>query len=123
MIYRLAMPLSVSVAQLCTAVLVLGRPDLGLALAFLGGGWPTAAETLAALQVLVWAIVLVVIGSSVVATIRELAFRGVHGRRWRERSALAIGALVLAAGAVHHFSYQVGMSGGSVEEAQSVLGR
>ena len=123
MIYRLGLPLSASVAQLCAAVLVLGRPDFGLALAFLGGGWPTAAETLAALQVLVWAIVLVVIGWSVVATIRELAYRGVDSPRWREGSALAIGALVLAAGAAHHFSYQIGMSGGSVEEAQSVLGR
>jgi hypothetical protein len=123
LIHRLGLPLSVSVAQLCAAVLVLGRPDLRLALAFLGGGWPTAAETVAALQVLVWAIVLGVIGSSVVATIRELAYRGVRSPRWRERSALAIGALVLAAGAAHHFSYQVGMSGGSIEEARSVLGR
>lgn len=123
MIYRLGLPLLVSVTQLCAAVLALGRPDFGSTLAFFGGGWPTAAETLSALQVLVWAIVLVVVCWSVVATIWELAHRAVASGRWREGSVLAVGALVLAIGALHHFSYQIGMSGGSLEEAQSVLGR
>jgi hypothetical protein len=122
LIYRLGLPLLVSVTQLCAAVLALGRPDFGSTLDFFGGGWP-AAEALSALQVLVWAIVLVVVCWSVVATIWELAHRAVASGRWREGSVLAVGALVLAVGALHHFSYQIGMSGGSVEEAQSVLGR
>ena len=123
MIFRLGLPLLVSVAQLCAAVVALGRPDLRLAAAFLGGGWPTAAETLSALQLLVWAIVLAVVGWRLGSTIWELVRRADAGLRWREGSVLAIGLLVLAAGALHHFSYQVGMSGGSVEEAQGVLGR
>lgn len=123
MIFRLGLPLLVSVAQLCAAVVALGRPDLGLALAFLGGGWPTAAETLSALQLMVWAIVLAIAGWSIGTTIWELVHRADAGWRWREGSVLAIGALVLAAGALHHFGDQVGMSGGSVQEAQGVLGR
>jgi len=104
-------------------VVVLGRPDLGLVLAFMGGGWPTAAETLAALQLLVWAIVVVVVGWGLATTIWELVHRVDVSSHWREGSVLAVGVLVLAAGALHHFGYQVGMSGGSVEEAQGVLGR
>jgi len=123
LIFRLGLPLLVSVAQLCAAVVALGRPDLGLALAFMGGGWPTAAETLSGLQLLVWAIVLVVVGWAVATTIWELVHNVNLSSHWRDRSVLAIGVLVLAAGALHHFGYQVGMSGGSVEEAQGVLGR
>ena len=123
MIYRLGLPLLVSVAQLCAAVVALGRPDLGLVLAFMGGGWPTAAETLSALQLLVWAIVVVVVGWGLSTTIWELVYRVDVSSHWREGSVLALGVLVLAAGALHHFGYQVGMSGGSVEEAQGVLGR
>lgn len=123
MIFRLGLPLLVSVAQLCAAVVALGRPDLGLVWAFMGGGWPTAAETLAALQLLVWAIVVVVVGWGLATTIWELVHRVDVSSHWREGSVLAVGVLVLAAGALHHFGYQVGMSGGSVEEAQGVLGR
>jgi len=123
LIFRLGLPLLVSVAQLCAAVVALGRPDLGLVLAFMGGGWPTAAETLAALQLLVWAIVVVVVGWGLATTIWELVHRVDVSSHWREGSVLAVGVLVLAAGALHHFGYQVGMSGGSVEEAQGVLGR
>jgi len=123
LIFRLGLPLLVSVAQLCAAVVALGRPDLGLVLAFMGGGWPTAAETLATLQLLVWAIVVVVVGWGLATTIWELVHRVDVSSHWREGSVLAVGVLVLAAGALHHFGYQVGMSGGSVEEAQGVLGR
>jgi len=123
LIFRLGLPLLVSVAQLCAAVVALGRPDLGLVLAFMGGGWPTAAETLATLQLLVWAIVVVVVGWGLGTTIWELVHRVDVSSHWREGSVLAVGVLVLAAGALHHFGYQVGMSGGSVEEAQGVLGR
>ena len=123
MISRLGLPLLVSVAQLCAAVVALGRPDLGLVLAFMSGGWPTAAETLSALQLLVWTIVVVVVGWGLGTTIWELVHRVDVSSHWREGSVLAIGVLVLAAGALHHFGYQVGMSGGSVEEAQRVLGR
>jgi hypothetical protein len=123
LIFRFGLPLLVSVAQLCTAVVALGRPDLGLALAFLGGAWPTAAETLSALQLMVWAIVLAIAGWSIGTTIWELVHRADAGWRWREGSVLAVGVLVLAAGALHHFSDHVSMSGGSVEEARIALGR
>jgi hypothetical protein len=104
------------------AVLALGRPNPGLGLAFLAGGLPTAAEALAAAQLLVWAIVLGATVWSLMA-VRPALSHAVGGRRLREGSVLATGLLILAAGAAHHFAYDPGMSGGSAQEAQSVLAR
>ncbi len=120
---RLAIPLLVSSAQLGAAALALGRPDPRPALAFLGGGWPTAEETLAALELLVWGIVLVAVGWGLATLPWDLARRVATHRRFRDASALATGLLILAAGAAHHSMYQVGMSGGNVQEAQGFLGR
>ena len=119
MINRVGIPILVGAAQLGAAALALGRPDLGPALTFLGGGWPTAGDTLAALELLVWAIVLGAVGWSLATVGGELAARP----RVREGVALAIGALILVAGAAHHVTEPVGMSGGSVQEAQAFLGR
>jgi hypothetical protein len=122
LIYRLGLPLLVTVAQACAAALALGRPDPGRAVSFVAGGWPTVAETLAALELFVWAIVVAGAGWNLATLIRELLQRAVINWRVWERSALVSGVLILAAGTIHHFTYQVGMSGGSVQEAQSILG-
>lgn len=119
---RLAMPLAVTMAQLVAALAALGRPDAGPALAFLGGAWPTAGETLGALELLVWAIVLSAAVWRLAALARELAHRAAASRRFREGSVLATGLLILLAGAAHHVTCQVGMSGGTVQEARSALG-
>lgn len=123
MISRLAVPLVVTAAQLGAAALALGRPDVPGAVAFLAGGVPTAAEALGAVELLVWAIVLGAAAWSLGSLALELGSRAASSGRFREGSALATGVLILAAGAVHHLTYHVGMSGGSVQEAQSVLGR
>jgi hypothetical protein len=120
---RVGLPILVSAAQLGAAALALGRPDPAPALRFLGGSWPTAGDTLAALGLLVWTIVLAAVGWSLASMGRELASRMASSRRFREGSALATGLLILAAGAAHHWTEPVGMSGGSVEEAQAYLGR
>jgi hypothetical protein len=117
------MPLLVSTAQLCAAALALGPPDLGPALAFLGGRWPTVDETLAALQLLVWAIVLAAAVWSVAVLTHQLGRRAAGSRRFREGSTLVTGLLILLAGAAHHATYHVPMSGGTVQEAQGFLGR
>jgi hypothetical protein len=123
LIDRVAIPLLVSTAQLVAAGLALGRPDLGPALAFLGGTSPSAGETLAALALLVWSIVLAVVVWSLGTLIWELGRQVATSRRFREGSALATGLLILVAGAAHHVTYQVPMSGGTISEAQSFLGR
>jgi hypothetical protein len=104
------------------AVLALGRPNLALGVAFLAGDLPTAAEALAAAQLLVWAIVLGGAAWSLLA-IRPAISHAVSRNRLREGSVLVTGLLILAAGAAHHFAYDPGMSGGSAREAQSVLAR
>ena len=123
MITRLGLPLVVTAVQLCAAALALGRPDADAAAAFLRGGLPTGAETLAALQLLVWIIVLAAAAWSLAGVVRELGHRAAASRRFREGSVLATGCLILLAGAAHHVTSHAGLSGGSVQEAQSVLGR
>ena len=123
MINRVGLPFLVSTAQLGAAALALGRPDPGPALRFLGGAWPTSGDTLAALELLVWTIVLAAVGWSLGTVGWQLATRVAASPRLREGSALATGLLILAAGAAHHMSEPVGMSGGSVQEAQAFLGR
>jgi hypothetical protein len=123
LISRLGLPMLVTAAQLCAAALALGRPDPAAAGAFLAGGLPTGAETLAALELLVWVIVLAAAAWSLGSLARELGSQAARSRRFRESWALATGLLILAAGTLHHLTYHVGMSGGSVQEAQSVLGR
>jgi hypothetical protein len=122
LISRTGIPLLVTVAQLGAAAVALGRPSAASALAFLGGGWPTAEETLAALELLVWAIVLAGAGWTMATVAWELGHRAAASPRLREGSALATGLLILVAGAAHHVTYQVGMSGGTVQEAQSAIG-
>jgi hypothetical protein len=123
LIDRVAIPLLITTAQLGAAALALGRPDPGPALAFLGGASPTANETLAALALLVWAIVVVAVAWSLGTLARDLVRRAASSPRFREGSALATGLLILIAGAAHHVTYHVAMSGGSIGEAQSFLGR
>jgi hypothetical protein len=122
-INRVGIPVMVSTAQLGAATFALGRPDPAPALRFLGGGWPTASDTLAALELLVWTIVLAAVVWSLAGMGWELASRVASSRGFREGSALATGLLILVAGAAHHATEPVGMSGGSVQEARAFLGR
>jgi hypothetical protein len=123
LINRVGILILVSTAQLGAAALALGRPDPGPALSFLSGGWPTSGDTLATLELMVWTIVLGAVGWSLATLGREVGSRVASSRRFREGSALATGLLILVAGAVHHWTEPVGMSGGSVQEAQAFLGR
>ena len=121
MIARLAVPLAVAGAQLGAALAAVGRPEPPLAFSFLAGTWPTAAEALAAVQLLAWAVVAAFAAWGVVVATGETA-QHVASRRLWEGSALAAGLLILAAGAARHLSFDLGMSGGSVQEAQRILG-
>lgn len=121
---RLVLPLAAAVVQFSAAALTLGRPQLGLALAFAGGSLPTRAETLAALQLLIWVLVAgtVVWGLAAVASEAASAAAVLRRRLW-EISVAAAGVLLLAVGIAHHASSGVALAGGSVQEAQQALGR
>jgi hypothetical protein len=123
MIARLAPPIVASVVQLVAALVVLGPPDPGPGLAFLGTGAPTASESLAAAQLLVWALIAFGLATTLVAVATEALSRSRVRRRLWEASVLGIGLLLLAAGAVRHLTYQPSLAGGTVQEAENVLGR
>jgi hypothetical protein len=121
---RLALPLVAAAVQLGAAALALGRPEPALALAFLSGSLPSAAEALAAVELLVWAAVAgsVLWGVLALTTEAAPAAAAVRRRLW-EASVAAAGLLVLTVGAAHHASSHMALSGGSVQEAQQAVGR
>jgi hypothetical protein len=120
---RLAFPMLASVVQLVAALVALGPPDVGQGLVFLGTGAPTAAESLAAAQLLVWVLIGFGVATSLGALVTEALTRSRVRRRLWEASVLSVGLLLLAAGGIRHFTYQPTLAGGSVQEAQSALGR
>jgi hypothetical protein len=124
MIGRLALPAAAGAVQLAAALLVLGRPDLDLTRGFLLGSLPTVSETLAALQLLAWALVALSVGWGLirVLTAGAAVARAARSRYW-EISVAGVGLLLLAFGVAHQTSYQVTLAGGSVQEAQQALGR
>lgn len=119
-----AVPLVVSGVQLVSAYVVLGRPDLGAARDFLTGTAPSMAGSVAAAQVVLWAaLVVAVAGAAVTALTRTVGAVPPTGRRalW-PASVLAIGLLILAAGAGHRSAAaSVSLSGGSLPEARAQL--
>jgi hypothetical protein len=120
---RLALPLVASVVQLAAALVALGPPDVPEGLAFLGTGAPTAAESLAAVQLLIWVLIACGVATSLGALVTDVLSRSrVRHRLW-EASVLGVGLLLLTAGAVRHFTYEPTLVGGTVQEAESVLGR
>jgi hypothetical protein len=122
---RAVLPVVIAGIQLAAAVVVLGRPDLGEARGFLGAGVPTVQETLAALEVLVWALVTVslVAGLAGVLAAGAPVLRAARGRAW-EVSVATVGLLLLTAGLAHHATPHATFGGGgSVQEAQQAVGR
>jgi hypothetical protein len=120
---RLAFPLVASVVELLAALVALGPPDVAQGLAFLGTGSPTAAESLAAVQLLVWVLIAVGVATSLGAVAIEVLSRSRVRRRLWEGSVLAVGLLLLAVGGIRHFTYEPTLAGGTVQEAESALGR
>jgi len=112
--------------EAATAALVLGPPDPALAIQFLGSASPTVVSVLAGLRILIWGAVLltVVLGLlTAMGTVQRTAQRLQRSRAW-SGAVLASGLLVLALGWSHHQAdLRLSMSGGSVPEARSELGR
>ncbi len=116
------LPLLAAAIQLAAAILVLGRPDPARALDFFASTSPNAADALAAASLLVWGLIGAVctfVGLRLVAD--ALTTPAVRRRFW-EGAVLFSGLLLLAAGAVRHVSAEPSYSGGSVQEAERVLG-
>lgn len=125
MIGRAVLPLFTGGVQLAAAAVVLGRPDLAQAREFLVARVPTVEETLAVLELVVWALVALslVAGLAGVLAAGAPLLRVGRGRAW-EVSVAAAGLLILTAGLAHHTAPQSSFGGGgSVQEAQQALGR
>ena len=120
---RLALPIAATGIQLAAALLALGPPQPSRGLAFLGTGAPSAAEALAAMQLLVWALIAFGLVATLGTLATEVLSRSRVRRRLWEASVLAVGLLLLVAGAARHLTYEPTLAGGTVQQAESVLGR
>lgn len=123
------LPLLVVSIQLAAAYVVLGRPDLAAARDFLTGASQTIAGSLAAVEILLWAMLAAVFVAVVVSTLASAvgAAHAAHGAG-RGRSGVwsvavvAVGIVILLAGASHRSTTDATtLSGGSLAEARSQL--
>jgi hypothetical protein len=123
-IRRAVIPVLAAALQLAAALLVLGRPDPTGAGGFLVARVPTVEETLAAVELLVWALVAasLLVGLAGALAAGASAARAARGRVW-EVSVAAAGLMLLGAGLAHHATPRSSFGGGSIQEAQQAVGR
>ncbi len=116
----------VATVQLVSAYVVLGRPDLRVAMDFLVGTQPTMAGSIAAAQLVLWIAVVVALAGVLVAVVTGAATVIGSARRataW-SLAVLGIGLVILVAGAAHRAGAgSDSISGGSLQEARAQLAR
>ena len=122
---RAGFALLVTGLEVVLALWVLGVPDLGAAGAFMSGSVPTPQQSVAILELVLWAILVVASGVAVVAVLRE-ARRVVPETAIRRGWSVAVvlcGAAILLAGIAHQLTpASIGLDGGgSVSEATRAL--
>ena len=123
---RTGLALLVTGLEVLLAFRVLGVPDLGAAGAFLSGSVPTALQSVAILELVLWAVLLVASTVAVAAAVRE-ARRAVPESAIRRGWSVAVvlcGAAILLAGVAHQLvPPSIGLDGGgSVSQATRALG-
>ena len=123
---RTGLALLVTGLEVLLAFRVLGVPDLGAAGAFLSGSVPTAPQSVAILELVLWAVLLVASTVAVAAAVRE-ARRAVPESAIRRGWSVAVvlcGAAILLAGVAHQLvPPSIGLDGGgSVSQATRALG-
>jgi hypothetical protein len=119
---RIVAPLAITTAQLGAALCTLRLPDARQLAGFLGAGVPTAAGAGAAVELLLWLVVLAMFAVAVWLAVRHAAAtaRGRARHVWGG-VALLTGVCVLSVGLVHHLSgAPVTMAGGSILEADQL---
>ena len=118
-------PMSLLVALLlgAAAVPALGPPDLALAGDFLSSGRPTREGALAAVQLVVWSMVVLLVLLLVVYALRGSlgVSQGIKKRRFRARASLLLGILIFSGGAVHHQALVGPICCGDVDRAVRLL--
>jgi FAD/FMN-containing dehydrogenase len=118
-----ASSLALSAVLAGAAVLALGRPDLALAGDFLSSGRPSREGALAAVQVVVWGLVaLLVLALAAEALRRSVNAAGeIRRRRVHAQLALLAGLLVLVGGAIHHQSQVGALCCGDIARADRLV--
>jgi hypothetical protein len=106
------------------AVPALGRPDFGAVADFLTSGRPTHFGAVAAVQLVVWTLVVALVCAQLAYGLRRptALAREKGRRRLRIRGALLLGILVFSGGAIRHQTAQAAaLCCGDVARADSLL--
>ena len=105
------------------AVPALGRPDMAAAGDFLTSGRPTREGALAAIQLVVWAMVIALLLLLVRYALHQSAGVGheIKKRRFRVRASFLVGLLIFTGGAVHHQTRVGSICCGDVNRAVRLL--
>lgn len=113
----------VAVLLAAAAVPALGRPDFAAAGDFMTSGRPTRYGALAAVQLVVWALVVALFVWQFVHALRRASGirHEMKRRRTRSRAYLALGLLLFTGGALHNQSQGASMCCGDVNKADLLL--
>jgi hypothetical protein len=121
-----ALPLLVIAVQVVSAYVVLGTPDVAAARDFLTGTLPSMAGSVAAAQLVLWVALAIAFAAALVAALTTTvsAVQSAGRNAVWSVTVVAIGALILLAGANHRStSGDVHLTGGSLQEARAQVGR
>jgi len=119
-VHRRALLLAVVVSELLVAGLLVHVPDIGAALGFLGGGYPTAMTVLAAASLLIWVALLATAGLLIASLLVRGAAR-VAPQQLVLASVLAGSLAMLGFGVMRHLEASYSMCCGSVSQARQQL--
>lgn len=105
------------------AVPALGRPELAAAGDFMTSQRPSRPGALAAVQLIVWVLVIALVAWQLMHALRRPGGRQheMRRRRSRSRAALVIGILILCGGAVHRQASGTSICCGDLPRAERLL--
>lgn len=102
----------------------IGRPDVTVAAGFFTGAYPTGSGALAASEVLIWVVLLVlclsILRVGLLVEIRS-AVEALKERRRRALIVLAAGVLLLSVGVVRHTTSDYTMCCGNLNESRQAI--
>jgi hypothetical protein len=120
---RALLPGILSILAVVAALAAIGAPDPAAALDFAVGRFPTNDNAVAAIVVVTWGLLGVVLGASLASVGRGAAGALAQVRRRRQRALgiLAVGAMVLLFGVLRQAGSRVDVCCGSIQEASQVV--
>lgn len=120
---RALLPVALMALAVLTALAAVGAPDPAAALDFVAGRYPTAENAVAAITLVVWLLLGVLLAASLGAARRGAvgALAQIRRRRQRALGILAMGMVILVFGILRQAGSRLDVCCGSIQEASQVV--